>query len=93
LFWQVPHWVGVNKRIGNPMLVEFQFKGLALSAIAHIKPGVPARLTGHPDTWSEGEGPEIQIESLTCGKSDAMFLLDSSFAGDIEDAAYLAATK
>jgi hypothetical protein len=75
------------------MLVEFQFKGLALSAIAHIKPGVQARLTGHPDTWSEGEGPEIQIESLQCGDRDAMFLLDADFSGELEDAAYLAAKK
>jgi hypothetical protein len=75
------------------MLVEFNYKGLALSAIAHVKKPVEPYRRGHPDNWDEGEPGEIQIESLTCGKADAMFLLDSSFAGDIEDAAYLAATK
>jgi hypothetical protein len=73
------------------MFVEFEAVGLKLSAIAHIKPEVTARLTGHPDTWSEGEGPEIEIESLTCKGKDAKFLLDSDFGSDIEDAAYNAA--
>lgn len=75
------------------MFVEFNAVGLKLSAIAHIRPEVPARLTGHPDTWEEGEGPEIEIESLTCNGKDAMFLLDSTFGSEIEDAAYNAAKK
>jgi hypothetical protein len=73
------------------MFVEFNAVGLKLSAIAHIKPEVQARLTGHPDDWEEGEPAEITIESLMCGGKDALFLLDSDMAGEIEDAAYNAA--
>jgi hypothetical protein len=78
---------------GGFMFVEFEFKGLALSAIAHIKKPVEPCRRGHPDNWDEGESAEILIESLTCGKVDAMFLLDSDMSGEIEDAAYLAAIK
>jgi hypothetical protein len=72
------------------MFIEFRFKGLALSAIAHVKTPINGR-TGHPDNWDEGGPGEILIESLQCGDRDAMFLLDSDLCGDIEDAAYKAA--
>jgi hypothetical protein len=75
------------------MFIEFEFKGLALSAIAHIKPPVEPYRRGHPDNWAEGEDGEIKIESLQCGKVDAMFLLDADFSGELEDAAYNAAIK
>jgi hypothetical protein len=75
------------------MFIEFNFKGLALSAIAHVKPPVPAFMGGHPDNWEEGEEGSILIESLTCDGKDAMFLLDADFSGELEDAAYLAAKK
>jgi hypothetical protein len=75
------------------MFIEFQFKGLALSAIAHITPPIEPRMSGHPDTWAEGEPGEIKIESLQCGDRDAMFLLDADFGGELEDAAYKAAKK
>lgn len=74
------------------MPIEFNFKGLALSAIAHVKPPVYG-CTGHPDDWDEGEPGEILIESLQCGDRDAMFLLDADFGGELEDAAYHAATS
>jgi hypothetical protein len=75
------------------MFLEFEFKGLALSAIAHIKKPVEPCRRGHPDNWDEGESAEILIESLTCDGKDAKFLLDADFGGELEDAAYLAATK
>jgi hypothetical protein len=75
------------------MFVEFNAIGLKLSAIVNIKTEVPARMFCHPDDRDEGEQEEIQIESLTCGGKDALFLLDSYFCGEIEDAAYNAAIK
>lgn len=43
---------------------------------------VPHHLTGHPDSWEEGEGEQINIHALryTAGGSeiDAGFLLDAA---------------
>lgn len=75
------------------MFIEFQYKGLALSAIAHTKKPVEPYRRGHMDNWDEGEAGEILIESLTVGDKDAMFLLDADFGGEIEDAALDAANK
>jgi hypothetical protein len=75
------------------VIIEFTFKGLALSAIAHVKKPVEPYRRGHPDNWDEGEPGEIKIESLQCGDRDAMFLLDADFGGELEDAAYKAATS
>jgi hypothetical protein len=75
------------------VFIEFCFKGLALSAIAHVKKPVEPYRRGHPDNWDEGEPGEILIESLMCDGKDALFLLDSDFCGEIEDAAYEATKK
>lgn len=85
------------------MIVEFEFKGLKLQAdVRMTSPAIPARMTGHPDTWSEGEQAEIEIKFLWCVAKiresfkttfNAMFLLDSDLAHDIEIAACDAAEK
>jgi hypothetical protein len=77
---------------GGTVFIEFTFKGLALSAIAHVKTPVYG-CTGHPSDWDEGEPGEILIESLECNGKDANFLLAADFGGELEDAAYLAATS
>jgi hypothetical protein len=75
------------------MFIEFNFKGLALSAQVCIKAPVEPYRRGTPDNWDEGEPGEITINSLTVDGRDAMFLLDADFGGELEDAAYKAATS
>lgn len=86
------------------MDIEFEFRGLSLQArVAIMSPAVPARTSGHPDTWFEGESAEIVIKELRyVRKSEeyeirelhsAIFLLESDFAEEIEIAAIQAAEK
>jgi hypothetical protein len=76
------------------MYVEFNVIGLSLSGQVYVKEARPfCKFAGHPDSWEEGEPEEVKIESLECGDRDAMFLLDADFGGELEDAAYKAATS
>ena len=82
------------------MNIEFECQGMAMQASARIiSPAMPARTTGHPDTWSEAEPAEIEIDELRVWEKtdgpwvhlyNAAFLLDSDLIADIEAAALAA---
>jgi hypothetical protein len=73
------------------MKIDFDACGLRFRADVHFDPGVPAFISGRPEDCHEGEPPEVDFRSLTCGGRDAMFLLDCDLTEEIYDAAILAA--
>lgn len=44
---------------------------LTIEVSGRCEPYVPARLNGHPDTWSPAEGGDVEIEEVVC-KNEAL---------------------
>ena len=44
--------------------VETDINGIKVSCEVYAEPYVPARLSGHPDSWTPAEGGEIDIEEV-----------------------------
>ena len=71
------------------MKITFSALGLTFDAEVTYTPGTPAKLSGPPEECHEGDPPEIEFLTLTCGGDDAMFLFDAYT--HIVDALYMAA--
>ena len=59
---------------------------IIFNADVTIVPEVPARLTGNPDNWCEGEPMEFCINELYVRGENVEFLLESDIGLQIEDA-------
>lgn len=64
------------------MYLHFSTLGLSLEAEIKVYRGRPGTY------WEPPEDTELEILSLQCEGKDASFLMDSSFAQQIEEAAY-----
>jgi hypothetical protein len=73
------------------MKVTFTAIGLSFEGEVNFTAGDPGRYSGPPENCHPAEPDEAEFESLTVDGNDAMFLLDSTMAGDIESAACEAA--
>lgn len=72
------------------MNVQFNVIGLTLEAECDYRPYRPARIWGPWENCYPEEPGEAVITRLTCGGTDAMFLLTSDYGDDITDAVYAA---
>ncbi len=73
------------------MNIQFRAIGLTFEAEVIYEPVIPGRYSGPPEDCYPDEGGTVEFESLTCDGHDATFLLDSSVAEDIIEAAQEAA--
>ena len=74
------------------MQIEFEVYDNTFTAEVRYKPEIPARRTGHPDNWDEGEGEELEFVTLKeNGVRMMVFLYTAEELKGIEDAAYRAA--
>lgn len=65
--------------------IPVQINGIPASVhILHFDRGLPAKLTGHPDSWAPEEPPEI--EYVICNESgyEAGWLADMADSDDVE---------
>ena len=73
-----------RKYSGTPFSANW--RGLTLEGTATFYPGRPGRTSGPPERCYPDEPAEVDIQTLTCEGSDALFLLGSSFDEEIQDA-------
>lgn len=52
-----------------------QLGELSVSVAYSFTPAIPARLSGHPDSWEPEEPAEIEIYSVLFGGQDMSFLM------------------
>jgi hypothetical protein len=71
------------------MNICFEAIGLEFEADVSIQEE-KACMTGHPDYWKPGFGPEMEFLTLTHKGKDASFLLGSDYKIDITCAAWAA---
>ena len=64
---------------------EISWRGLNLSGTATFYAGRPGVTSGPPERCYPDEPPEVDVETLTCEGSNALFLLDSTLSGEIEE--------
>lgn len=69
------------------MNITFTAIGLTFGADVNYTPGDPGRTYGPPEYCYPAEPDELEFISLTCEGKDAMFLLNSTCADEIEQAA------
>jgi hypothetical protein len=75
------------------MRITFNAAGLKFDAEVDYDPGEWAVISGPADNWCEGAPAEVEFFKLTHETSDAMFLLASHLAEEIEEAAIKAAEE
>lgn len=75
------------------MNVTFHCLGLTFTAECDFTPYDPGVCSGPVENCYPPEGGTAEITELKCGDDDAMFLLKSDHASDLEDAAYDACCK
>lgn len=73
------------------MKIRFQAIGLWFDAEVTYTPGDPGFIGGPPERCYPPESAELEFESLKCGESDALFLLESQVQSAICEAAEAAA--
>ena len=72
------------------MHIEFSAIGLTLTAEVDYEPFQRGVYSGPPENCYPDEGGYAEITKLECAGKDALFLLDSDHADDINEAAYQA---
>lgn len=70
------------------MNVTFTLWGMTFAAEVDYEHYVPARVSGPPEDCYPEEGGTAEITALNCGNADALFLLDSDLADELNEAAY-----
>ena len=72
------------------MNVTFHHIGLTFVAQVDYERAIPARISGPPEDCYPAEGGTADITALEVEGTDASFLLASTIAGELNDAAYQA---
>lgn len=73
------------------MQVQFTAIGLSFTADIEYRPAEDVVIGRTPEQSHAGAESEIEFSSLECAESDAMFLLRSDYAAEIEHACERAA--
>lgn len=70
-------WYGSGSEDGDVLPVKFNVKG-----IGH--PSIPARRTGHPDTWTAADGGEIEDVKIFMNGARLVKTTEASLLDDDE---------